>query len=852
MAGAALSAFLKSALGHDAPEDISDSAALRTSLSRVGRSIATAEAEAIRIVEAEREAIAQALGCAEELRTHIEALKAGVSSVDCNSLRERLDATVFKAPVLRDRLTASRASLGLLRSLANIHQCLSKFESSMRANDLRGAAEHVAHLRGEHVAHLREHSLMRDTTLLESICSKAESCEEQLCLSLRDAWAKAALGFAREDDAVSEDSLVLDSMAGRQHQLISALNAAGLLDECIQKLGGVAITRLLRPVLHRPHIEIVASLSQDGAVTTLRVHSRSAAGESTKPLALEQKAKQACDGIEVMLRALHGFLSEASAPTAASNSADGDQAKGCTLPRCGLHSLGREFWSELRQVVIDDCLLRTLVDEMDEKTTSATLEPGTRRLKFLAAKAESLIRHMEDSLRDVTNAKASTDGPHSATNAAIGGSLTPLSSLVAAASELEVRAAAFRCDVVLSEARAILFESRVDSVELPHAESPLDLLGALKLADDPPHDAHAGDQRVGRPSGSSQDSSTDVTLSVLSFPKCRVSGRSVRLLRLLQLTLEQACSCSALGAGLLYSRARDLVDLFLSLAPTHSAEVLVPHTALILHNDAMLVRHRCLTLGIEFASRLPSPLCADEAPATFIDFAPELQSFAQGAVELVAHAAREQLLVALAAARGFVRVGEDAEAHGHASVATRQLLHELRKLHRLVSETLPLHAGMQLLAKVVETPLADLCGQVLALRHISEADSRALQMDVLAPLCTACDTVLQPAPALGRTGEDTPASTELQGVQQGEQLVPSLRTARQLAWVLGAERLRYIHERWSAKELDALPARDLLALLRSLYPHSALASDPNARRFVDALAEEAARVVRAETFLDKP
>ena len=107
----------------------------------------------------------------------------------------------------------------LVYILANIHQCLSKFESSMRANDLRGAAEHVAHLRGEHVAHLREHSLMRDTTLLESICSKAESCEEQLCLSLRDAWAKAALGFAREDDAVSEDSLVLDSMAGRLSRL---------------------------------------------------------------------------------------------------------------------------------------------------------------------------------------------------------------------------------------------------------------------------------------------------------------------------------------------------------------------------------------------------------------------------------------------------------------------------------------------------------------------------------------------------------------------------------------------------------------------------------------------------------
>ena len=113
--------------------------------------------------------------------------------------------------------------------------------------------------------------------------------------------------------------------------------------------------------------------------------------------------------------------------------------------------------------------------------------------------------------------------------------------------------------------------------------------------------------------------------------------RTPAQVRLVEAAFECACACGADGARLLYARARDLVDLFLCVGPTGAPRgVLIPHTHLLRHNDALLLRHRCLTIGYEYARRLPSPLGHDDSGsgglASLVDLAPSLAELASTAL----------------------------------------------------------------------------------------------------------------------------------------------------------------------------------------------------------------------------
>ena len=81
--------------------------------------------------------------------------------------------------------------------------------------------------------------------------------------------------------------------------------------------------------------------------------------------------------------------------------------------------------------------------------------------------------------------------------------------------------------------------------------------------------------------------------ALVRFERCRVSVRALRLLELLHEALEDACASDAEGAALLCARARDVLDLWVAVVPAaHAARLeLVPHAALLLHNDCLLLAH---------------------------------------------------------------------------------------------------------------------------------------------------------------------------------------------------------------------------------------------------------------------
>ena len=154
------------------------------------------------------------------------------------------------------------------------------------------------------------------------------------------------------------------------------------------------------------------------------------------------------------------------------------------------------------------------------------------------------------------------------------------------------------------------------------------------------------------------------------------------------------------------------------------------------------------------------------------------------------------------------------------------------------------------LAKAVLRPLYE---SLVALRHISERDSRALHKVLLSPhLSSSLPTSPHPSrtsPHISRALHKVlsfllPACEQLLSAAarspldgRCEHLVPSLRRCRQLGRLLDA-RLAEVVAWWGEGELDAISARDLLVLLRAIWNEEALLA--NAREMHRALVAEAA------------
>mmetsp|Transcript_242 Transcript_242/g.748 ORF Transcript_242/g.748 Transcript_242/m.748 type:complete len:322 (-) Transcript_242:200-1165(-) len=299
-------------------------------------------------------------------------------------------------------------------------------------------------------------------------------------------------------------------------------------------------------------------------------------------------------------------------------------------------------------------------------------------------------------------------------------------------------------------------------------------------------------------------------------PALRLASSARRLCRC---CLAAAALVRGRGARLLVRRAREVLELFVALAPTRVSSP-VPHLSLLLHNDCRYLAHACLTLPLPYHARLDAAAAAD---ATLVSLVEPLRALAAATLRAALHAQSAALLSTLRRAEGFVSVGEDEAAGAAAQRATHQLVRELALLRPQWCETLPRGVALSSVSRLAEAVLRPLYESLVALRHISERDSRALHK-VLSFLLPACEQLLSAA-----------ARSPLDG--RCEHLVPSLRRCRQLGRLLDA-RLAEVVAWWGEGELDAISARDLLVLLRAIWNEEALLA--NAREMHRALVTEAA------------
>ena len=846
--------------------DVDDAAGLKAALARVQNTVLEAEAQVVAIVEEEHEAIASTLNTAEELRAQLSSLEALMAAVPCDALRRELEETVLRVPTLRASRDAARAEHARFSLLAEVHELRETFEAAMVEQELGAATKHLLALRALLPRLEAEPELKGGAApLLDELTEEMRTRQSQLEAAALAAWASAALGhrlhnesqqtvFYEGSGAPSQSLVLRVGPQGHLPVLADALNKLGLAERCCRDLGDALMARLVRPVLEKHELSVTAAAQSDESQVLSTVAATRSDGDDGGG-GLVARAEQVCAAIEVIVCAVHRFLQQAA-------TAEQEPLR-----------LRADFWSELRRAVVDDCLLPAL--ELDRQAN----------IVDVCAAVASRVEGMRTRLHEALGA------------AAIDGQVGPL---VEAAKQLQVRAVGMRCATILEEGRGIILDETADNLEGVLVGPSLRPWEAQPENGDGEGDGGDGGLSVmvdGEATASTDAEGTgparagdDQPLTFFLFPRCRVTRRVLKLLTLLHDTIEYACVCGPDGAALLYSRARELIDLFTAvtalkwqaaeLAPSSvraSGIALVPTTALLLHNDALLLRHRCLTFGIEYAPRLPPPLGgrhdgsngAAAAKATFVEMAPELGRHAQRALKRVLSQVRSQLILELMPGKGFNRVGEDADAGSAASMVARRLSYKLKQLARVWADTLSVDQCCDLLSDAIEAPMGELASQLLQLRHISERDSVTLQGALLLPILSVCAEVLLHVRGVGGgsaappPAADEPASPlsvsvpppSPGGTATAEKLLeweaelrpsPSLRKVLQLAWLLGASTLWQIRERHAAGELTGLRPKELQAALRAVFDHAALVSDEEASKFMRTLDEEERELVAAE------
>ncbi|KAL3931314.1 MAG: hypothetical protein SGPRY_001175 [Prymnesium sp.] len=746
-----LRSFLAEATGCPPPLDLEDTHSLEVYLDGIASSLAEAQADVLSIVKERRQDVDSVLLFAEEVHTDLHDLKANLAAGIPALSSSELQTGLLQLPGLRQQLKKSSEALEVLRALNEIHCSLTGFDDSLKADDLVSANKHVqaAH---QQLSEFKQQ--MAEAPLYAAITERCAACEQLLGAAALQCWASAwTLRASGEDQC----QLELQREVGQTSvpDLLSTLQCINRSNVCLERLTDELHGGLFKRLLGRDRCFLELSELSDKQLISLQ---RSAVDAS--PAAFGggtiARLKEACGSLEIIVDALGRFLGNANAGLPMGAAAGSSHM---------LTALGDSFWSRIVGLLCHDCLVATWESELNmHSPTQAAIE---------------------SSLHDVTQTLAVFD-------ACLVRSQIPQHAICAAfAVDLQFHVAVKHAQSLLSQARHLLLEPSAESI----------LIGPGRLS-------HSTGDKAGDVIECKEGQQADSGSISESFKlaRCRVSVRTIALVRLLREGFEFAIKCHSKAVPLMYEQTRDIIELFIAVtAGGHQiGNPIVPHTALLLSNDCLLLGHCCISLGIEYMARLNSS-------SSFADLAAVLRDHAMMLVEDVVSAQLQELTAIVSQGGSFSGVGENDDAHEVAKVSSKRLIHRLRALPTCWIEVAPADICLERIQELVDAPIQMWLARLQALRHISERDSAILQV-LLRDVCTVCEEILSLANpnAQGKYGAATPA----------------LRQCRQIEWILGA-RMSEVRKHYHEHKLDMLSPHTLFQLVQAIYDQTLLYGDQN-------------------------
>ncbi|GFN82910.1 centromere/kinetochore protein zw10-like protein [Plakobranchus ocellatus] len=221
------------------------------------------------------------------------------------------------------------------------------------------------------------------------------------------------------------------------------------------------------------------------------------------------------------------------------------------------------------------------------------------------------------------------------------------------------------------------------------------------------------------------------------MPRCRISETMQTLITLAYETLEEATENSQECALQMLLAVRSMFEMFCKVVPTHHRHALetFPQIAALHHNNCMFISHHLMTLGHQFAARLPVSV-----NPTFVDLIMNIR--AHGVDVFLAQIRRQEdlLLECLEGAQGFGQLEDKARAEA-ASRSIKQAMLQLEHLQKIWKPVLPINNYKKAMGKLINCVVTHITSCTCSLEDIAQAAAKVL-LQLLEPLEPRCGEML--------------------------------------------------------------------------------------------------------------
>uniref|UniRef100_H9GEQ3 Centromere/kinetochore protein zw10 homolog n=1 Tax=Anolis carolinensis TaxID=28377 RepID=H9GEQ3_ANOCA len=542
----------------------------------------------------------------------------------------------------------------------------------------------------------------------------------------------------------------------------SVLQAFALLGELrskFQQFGGLLLTHILKPLICHPSLQPCLEERPDSA--TLRFEA--VGSDQGHPLPAEVFAK-----LKVVLRALHQYQLDVPLEPSAEEEEEEDGRRPVLA-----EVLGDVIGKELSNCLIQDCLVHSIPQN------SSKLGEYSEVIRSVEEFQEALkeMRFFREDCTDLLTYARNVNG-HFADK---------------------------KCQDVIQAARNLMTSEIHNTIKVT-PDSP----EALPSLPDP----GAGDQSkalmlrdVTPKPAASLEEETRLSRHTLSFPACRISDSTQKLVALAYQTLQEASVSVEQHRLQLFYSVRNIFLLFCDVVPMYHKENFqkLPQLAAIHHNNCMYIAHHLLTLGHQFQGNL------NDRTATFVDLVPGFRKLGTECFMAQMQVQKEELLERLSSARNFSNV-DDEENYSAANKALRQVLHQLRRLGKVWQDVLPANVYCKAMGTLLNLALTEILSRITSLEDISAENADRLH-DLCQIMVDEGPRVFVPLP---EEEQNRPFQEEV------PVYVPRWMTFKELMLVLQAS-LQEIVDRWADGKgplATAFPATEVKNLIRALFQNT--------------------------------
>uniref|UniRef100_A0A2C9LLH4 Centromere/kinetochore protein zw10 homolog n=2 Tax=Biomphalaria glabrata TaxID=6526 RepID=A0A2C9LLH4_BIOGL len=225
--------------------------------------------------------------------------------------------------------------------------------------------------------------------------------------------------------------------------------------------------------------------------------------------------------------------------------------------------------------------------------------------------------------------------------------------------------------------------------------------------------------------------------NTFKMPKCNISQNIDTLVQLAYETMCEATGSEECAIQMFYS-VRSMFEMFCHVVPTHHAHSLktVPQLAALHHNNCMYIAHHLMTMGHQFAPKLPR-----EYSVTFVDLIQQIRK--NGIDVMIAQVQRQKdlLMEYLDGSEGFSNLETESNIE-KAKKSVGQVVFQLEHLKKIWKPVLPINNYKKALGQLIKSVVTRVVDSVIALEDIAQdASQRILELlTSLEKVCGECLT----------------------------------------------------------------------------------------------------------------